>query len=295
MGKWKRVESWAQRIAFAGLLGLLGVMAAPEAWPQTNTYNVQDSNATAVEANRITQSMNGVPGYTRVALLGHNPDIGSGLAEDVWEGGGNYPLLTAASQLEVVSTSAADTAAGTGARTVLVSGLDANWLPISETVTLNGTTPVTTVNSYLRVNLFTTVTSGSGKVNAGDLTLRVVAAGSVQSVARAGYGFGRQAVYTVADNTSLFCGSFQFSVFTPNNTTFSAVFGIQQVSGVGNSRIPIEFQVTSAVPYLHLTQFGLTFAARTSVILRVTTTGQASTNVTANAECMLVATGSLRK
>lgn len=262
---------------------------------QTNTYTVLDSNATAIEANRFNQSMGAVPGYTRVALLGHNPDIGLGAAEDVWEGGGNYTLLSAASQLELVSASAADAAAGTGARTVLIQGLDANWLPISETITLNGLTPVSTVNSYLRLNLMTTVTSGSGQVNAGDLTLRVAGGGTVQSIARAGYGFGRQAVYTVPDNTSLFCGSFNFTVLAPTKDAFVAVFGIQQVSGVGNKRIPVEFQVTSLQPYLHLTQFGLTFAARTSVILRVTGTGQAATNVTAAAECMLIATGQLRK
>lgn len=275
---------------------LLAFILAPLlALGQTNSYNVQDSHATAAEANRINQSMGFVPGYTRTALLGHNPDIGSGAAEDVWEGGGNYPLLAAASQLEIVSTSAADAAAGTGTRTVLISGLDANWLQVSETVTLNGTTPVTTVNSYLRVNLLTTTSSGSGGQNAGDLTLRVVGGGTTQSIARAGYGFGRQAVFTVPDNTSLFCGSFNFTVFTPNNSTFSAVFGIQQISGTGNKRIPIEFQVTSNAPYLHLTQFGLTFSARTTVVLRVTTTGQASTNVTAAAECMLITTGQLRK
>lgn len=262
---------------------------------QTNTYNILDSHATAIESNRINQNIGAVPGYTRVALLGHNPDIPSASAEDVWEGGGNYPLLAAASQLEIVSTAATDTAAGTGARTVLIQGLDANWLPISETVTLNGTTPVTTVNSYLRVNLLTTTSAGSSGDNDGDLTLRVVGGGTIQSIARAGYGFGRQAVYTVADGTSLFCGSFNFTVFTPNNTIFSAVFGIQQISGTGNKRIPIEFQVTSQVPYLHLTQFGLNFAARTTVILRVTSTGQNSTNVTAAAECMLIATGQLRK
>lgn len=275
---------------------LLALVLAPLlALAQTNSYNVLDSHATAIEANRINQNLGSVPGYTRVALLGHNPDIPTASAEDVWEGGGDYPLLAAASQLEIVSTSAADAAAGTGARTVLIQGLDANWLPISETLTLNGTTPVTTVNSYLRINLMTTVTAGSGGQNAGDLTLRVVGGGSTQSIARAGYGFGRQAVYTVADGTSLFCGSFNFTVFTPNNTTFSAVFGIRQVSGTGNKRIPIEFQVTSTAPYLHLTQFGLSFSARTSVILRVTSTGQNGTNVTAAAECMLIATGQLRK
>ena len=262
---------------------------------QTNNFSILDSAPTAIDSNRIAQNMGFVPGYSRVVLLGHNPSIGSGLAADVWEGGGNYPLLTSASQLEVVSTSASDAIAGTGARTALVSGLDGNWLPVSETVSLNGTTPVTTVNSYMRVNIFTTTSSGSGQVNAGDLTLRVAGAGSTQSIARAGFGYGRQAVYTVPDNTSLFCGSFNFSVLTPNNSIFTAVFGIQQVSGTGNKRIPIEFQVTSNNPYLHLTQFGLTFVARTAVILRVTTTGQASTNVTAAAECMLIANGQLRK
>jgi len=282
-------------IKFTSRLLLAFILAPLLALGQTNTYNVQDSQAVAIEANRINQNIGAVPGYTRVALLGHNPDIPSASAEDVWEGGGNYPLLAAASQLEIVSTAATDTAAGTGARTVLIQGLDANWLAISETVTLNGTTPVTTVNSYLRVNLLTTTSAGSSGDNDGDLTLRVVGGGTIQSIARAGYGFGRQAVYTVADGTSLFCGSFNFTVFTPNNTIFSAVFGIQQVSGTGNKRIPIEFQVTSQVPYLHLTQFGLNFAARTTVILRVTSTGQNSTNVTAAAECMLIATGQIRK
>ena len=96
---------------------LLALVLAPLlALAQTNSYNVLDSHATAIEANRINQNLGAVPGYTRVALLGHNPDIPAATAEDVWEGGGNYPLLAAASQLEVVSTSASDATAGTGAR-----------------------------------------------------------------------------------------------------------------------------------------------------------------------------------
>lgn len=277
----KRLATWA-------LMALLLLGGGAPAQAQTNSYNVLDSIATAIEANRMNQTLGFVPGYSRVAILGHNPVIGNGAAADVWEGGGNYTLLAAASQLEILSASANDTAAGTGARTVLISGLDANWLVISETLTLNGVTPVQSVNSYLRVNLMTTVTSGSGQVNAGDLTLRVTGGGTTQAIARAGFGFGRQAIYTVPDGFVLYCGSFNFTVLTPSSTVFSAVFGIQQVSGVGNKRIPIEFQVTSNQPYLHLTQFGLNFVARTSVMLRVTLAGQAATNVTAAGECMLI-------
>lgn len=230
-----------------------------------------------------------VPGCSRVTALGHNPNIGAGAAADVWEGGGNFPFLAAASQLEVLSTSAADAAAGTGARTVLVSGLDATYNTISETVTLNGVTPVTTINSYLRVNVFTTTTAGSGEINAGDITLRVVGAGSTQCIARAGYGFGRSAVYTVPVGFTLFVKSMVFTVFAPNGASVNvATFGIFQRSNAGNRRIPLEFQVSSTTPYRHEADVGVVLTQRTDFVLRVTTTGQASTNVTAAMEGVLI-------
>lgn len=78
-----------------------------------------------------------------------------------------YPYLSAAQVITVSSTSVLDTAAGTGARTLFISGLDASYNPISETVTLNGMTAVNTVNSYLRVNRSWVTTAGSGGANAG--------------------------------------------------------------------------------------------------------------------------------
>lgn len=229
-----------------------------------------------------------VPGCTRVVMLGHNPNIAVSAAADVWEGGGNYPFLAAASQLEVLSSSAADTAAGTGARTVLVSGLDSTYATKTETVTLNGVTPVATVNSYLRVNLFTTVTSGSGETNAGAITLRVIGAGATQSIAPIGYGFGRNAVYTVPLGFTFFMSSAVFTVLAADpKTTSGAAFGIFQRSGLGNRRIPIEFQVTSNSPYLHQAKEGIVFAEKTDVVLRVTLAQQAATNVTAAAAGLL--------
>lgn len=222
-----------------------------------------------------------VPGVTRVTALGHNPSIGSGAAADIWAAGGEYPFLAAASILEVVSSSVADTAAGTGARTVLVSGLDASYNAISETVTLNGTTPVATVNSYLRVNLFTTTSAGSGEKNVGTITLRVVSAGVSQSIIQAGIGFGTTGVYTVAAGFTLFITSQVYTVLNPPGATaFSAVFGIQQRSNTGNKRIPLRFQITSTIPYRHDSPEGIVIAQRTDLTLRVVTTGQAGTDVT---------------
>lgn len=136
-----------------------------------------------------------VAGASRMAVYGHRTTPVAG--DDVWEGGGAYPLQAASTKLEILSASANDTAAGTGARTFVINGLDTNFNMISETITMNGVTPVQSANSYLRVNGLTIASSGSGLVNAGDVTLRVTGAGATQAIARAGYGFAKQCVFTV--------------------------------------------------------------------------------------------------
>ena len=72
--------------------------------------------------------------------------------------------------LSVASTSALDTSAGTGARTMTIEGLDQNYkeLPL-ETITLNGTTPVNSIVQYFRINRLTVITAGSTQTNQGDI------------------------------------------------------------------------------------------------------------------------------
>lgn len=81
--------------------------------------------------------------------------------------GTTYVYPTTAAAMKVSSGSANDAAAGTGARTILVAGLDANYARISEVVTLNGQTQVTTTNSFLRVLYTEILTVGSGAAQAG--------------------------------------------------------------------------------------------------------------------------------
>jgi hypothetical protein len=77
-------------------------------------------------------------------------------------------------QLSVVSTSANDTAAGTGIRTVDIHYLDANLVEQTETVTMNGVTPVLTIATNIRfVQCMHMNTYGSGKVAAGTITAGV--------------------------------------------------------------------------------------------------------------------------
>ena len=86
--------------------------------------------------------------------------------------GATYMLPAAAGvQMAIVSTSANDTAAGTGIRTIEVHYLDADLAEQMEVVTLNGTTPVNTVATNIRfIQCMHMNTYGSGKAAAGTIT-----------------------------------------------------------------------------------------------------------------------------
>jgi hypothetical protein len=106
-----------------------------------------------------------------VRKFGYNDTVGNSY-ETVWDGSNVYPYPSAAAATTIVSDDVADTAAGTGARTVRVFGLDSNYNPIDETATLTGTDAVTLSNQYLRVFRAFVVTAGSGGANAGKVQVK---------------------------------------------------------------------------------------------------------------------------
>lgn len=114
--------------------------------------------------------------------------------EDVWDGGGVYPWPTSAIVPTIVSDDAADAAAGTGARTVTIEGLDADYMMISETATLDGATPVSFVLPFFRVYRAYVVTAGSGETNAGNLLIKHGATTIAQITAEIGQTL--MAIYT---------------------------------------------------------------------------------------------------
>jgi len=88
---------------------------------------------------------------SRLHKFGENSDIDAGETEDLWDGGGNanangvYDYPSAAVVLGLSSDDNGDT------EDVVVQGLDADWAPQSETVTLTGQTKAETTGSYIRV------------------------------------------------------------------------------------------------------------------------------------------------
>lgn len=114
---------------------------------------------------------------------------------DVIGTGTSYPFPDVAAPVEVVSDDAADTEAGTGARVVRLTGLDANLHTVQEDVVLDGTTPVTTDTEFLRINGAEVIEVGSGGVNAGEIQVSD-GDGDVYSTIPAGAGKSLDAVFT---------------------------------------------------------------------------------------------------
>lgn len=107
----------------------------------------------------------------KILLDGHNPVIpvtAEQLSElsqlVVWD-----TIFAAAAKVQISSSSAADTAAGTGARTVEIIGCNDSFNIISEVLALNGQTQVESVLLYRRVFEVNVLTTGTGIINAGDI------------------------------------------------------------------------------------------------------------------------------
>ena len=111
-----------------------------------------------------------------VTKFGYNGDIDTGtIPEDIWSNGGTYTgHSTETETIEVFSSDANDTSAGTGARTIRISGLKSSTSEEYETedFILNGITAVTSVNTWYRVNSAYVLTAGSSGSNSGIITCR---------------------------------------------------------------------------------------------------------------------------
>jgi len=125
----------------------------------------------------IEAAQGNVRGITTISKFGRNSDIDTGsLPEDVWEGGGLYtgqPIGTT-EVVQAFSSSALDTAAGTGARTIRIYGLRSTTSVVesSEDIILSGVTPVASLLTWYRIYRMQVLTAGTLASNQGVITVR---------------------------------------------------------------------------------------------------------------------------
>lgn len=112
---------------------------------------------------------------------------------------------------QISSTSINDTSAGTGARTIRISGLyeddNGNWIQTTENITLNGQSAVlTTRTNWIRINFMSVLTVGSTGSNQG-------------------------AIYVSPSGTTLTSG-------LPNSNIISAIITNWNTSSMGDYSVP---------------------------------------------------------
>ena len=163
-------------------------------------YNPQDTEFL------IEVGKGNVPGHSLVQKFGFNDAVNGTLGPITTTG--DYPTPTTAQSLEILSSDADDNSSGLGGRSVTIEGLDANWDEQSETVSLNGTTPVALSNTFTRVFRMQLASSGvysevGALTHQGTITLRVSGGGdtwaeiALDSVTGAPMGQSEIGVYTI--------------------------------------------------------------------------------------------------
>lgn len=129
------------------------------------------------------------------SAFGINDDIDTAsIPEDIWSYGGIFVPPTTFRIHNIVSTSANDTSAETGARIVHVYGVTSSGLE-NETIIMNGLTPVSTTKEYIDIYIFHIDTAGSSNTNAGQITATAQTDGTITaSINVNGYNTSRKAI-----------------------------------------------------------------------------------------------------
>ena len=180
-------------------------------------------------AEKVDMSEGRVLSTDFIHKFGRNPNVG-GAPETIWMQGGIYSYLTSPSTVYVTSDAAADAAAGTGARSVTVQGLDVNYQEVEETLTVGGS--VSTVE-FLRVFRAFVVASGSEGTNVGDVRITTGAGGSGTVLADIGtigtgttYGLGQSqlALYTIPAHCTGYLTTWNVGIGAYNSTATVSLY-----------------------------------------------------------------------
>jgi hypothetical protein len=235
----------------------------------------------AYEPFDLQVSRNQIYGHSTLSLFGYQSAVGN-TKIPVWENATAYTYITSASTLTLVSTSASDNTSAS----VFISGLDASFNPITETLFLNGTTGVTTANTYFRVNSMTLVSPGSSQTtNVGTITLKQ--SSNVIAQINVGIGKSQMAIYTVPAGYSFYLDLAE--VNTSNSYTSSNIitYSVQAINNITGVKLAVLQQPFVSIYVVNRSSEPFAYTEKTDIQWQLVT----STATTVNAG--LIVTGKL--
>lgn len=233
------------------------------------------------------------PNYAMETKFGTNLDIDSG-PEDIWLNGGIYtgqPDSFTPETVDVFSSSANDTSAGTGARTVRIFGLKTSTSEAyeSEDITLNGAAQVTSSNTWWRINRMYVLTAGSGGENAGALTCRsTTTTANVFAVVSAGYNQTQIAAWTVPAMHTAWLKRVRISMGRANGAAGSALVTIRSRELGGVYRSIRVFTITDSMSADYTALGGSSMAAGSDIKVRCESVSDTNTEIEAALEFLIV-------
>jgi len=215
-----------------------------------------------------------ITNYSTVLKFGRNVDVDTGATEDIWDGGGIWVAPTTARLHTIVSGSASDTSAGTGARTVEIYGLGDTGLLQTETITMAGTSDVTTTLEYTMIHRMIVRAAGSGGGNVGIVSATAITDATVTAQIAISNNQTLMAIYQVpSDKKGCIVGYYadmNRSVTTGAANIFlvakpdGEVFQIKQVNGIvgaGGSIFQRDFKLPSCFDPLTILKLQATTSA----------------------------------
>jgi hypothetical protein len=219
----------------------------------------------AYEPFDLQVARNQVDGHIAVEIFGYSPNIANTATGPMWEGqtqsGGLYTPPSSAAPLVLVSSSASDTSA----LSVRIEGCGANFVALTETIALNGTTNVTTTNSFLRINAMY-VTNGT---NVGTITAKI--SSTTYAQINAGVGQTQMSIYTVPAGYTFYLSYTQYDAaigFTSSAYMTGQEYNKDNVTGaitVTHQTVFVQKQETPfTAPIPHTEKTDLQFCVKAS-------------------------------
>lgn len=165
-----------------------------------------------------------IPGFFSVNKFGRNIEVDNNVTADVWDGGftvgsGGVSLIwvapTQARLHQIASTSGSDdgSPAGVGARTLRIFGLpDWDTAEITEDLILNGTTNVTTSNSYVIIYRMEVLTKGATSSNVGTITATADSDGTITAQISPSAGRTQMAILGISSSQTAYMGRFYANI-----------------------------------------------------------------------------------
>ncbi len=188
----------------------------------------------------------------------------------------------------VVTAIGSDTSAGAPTTdTLLISGLNSSYIPQSEIVTLNGVTPVVSVNTYIRVHRITLVTTGSGNTNAGTITARhTTTVANVFAVMPIGFSISQGTYFTIPLGYTGFVINYMAASYNTATVTLECAFKTRLLGGPIFLLRP--FVVSNGQQTVVPVFGGLVFPEKTDIVMRMLSTSTSNSSVSGSYDLLLV-------